>query len=180
MKRSIAVKHFNKLFDATFNDAITFISGKSGDTGIADNVLHDTYTEVFRYILRQKEYDEQDVGKKFLKTLKITVERYTRSVDKTDDQEYISDADKLNTLVMTELELSEQQAMDDLYVKKAQSYVLQKGLKERKAFILYFYEGYSADDIARMLSISDKEVYGFLEKTVSGIQNNFLSKYISK
>ena len=63
---------------------------------------------------------------------------------------------------------------------KAHSFVLQASDIERKAFILYFYEGCSIKETAKLLGIDEAYICGYLERTITAIQNNFLSKYISK
>ncbi len=178
MKRKQAEKYFNRIYDATFEDAVAFIAAKTGNTGIVTTVLEDTYKSLFYYILKQKELDEQTVMEKFAGLLKSSTNEFRAPDAECDD--YISTEEEITALESVDVAMSEQEATDDLYVKKAHSYVLQRSSLERRVFILYFYENRSAEEISKLLSVPIENVYGYLKKTSEDIQNNFLSKYISR
>lgn len=180
MKKNDAVRHFNDFYDTTYNDAMTFIAGKAGDTDIAPDVLTDTYTAVFALMQKQKEYDGAAVADEFYRALNNAIERHKRRPTEASHGTHASDGVMLSELCGRVLDLNEQAAHDDMLIKKAHSYVLQCDSTDRKAFILYFYEGYTAQKIAELLGITEGEVFGHLESTVSGIQHNFLAKYIIK
>ena len=180
MKKKDAIRYFNDFYDMTYNDAMTFIAGKAGDTDIATDVLTDTYASVFSHLQKQKEYSESAVADEFYRALNAAIERYKRRYTETLHDAKASDGSLLAELCERTLDLDEQTARDDMLIKKAHSYVLQCGSTERKTFILYFYEGYTAQRIAKLLGIDESEVFGYLERTVSGIQNNFLAKYVTK
>ena len=156
------------------------IAGKAGDTDIATDVLTDTYASVFSHLQKQKEYSKSAVADEFYRALNAAIERYKRRSTETLHDAKASDGSLLADLCERTLDLDEQTARDDMLIKKAHSYGLQCGSTERKTFILYFYEGYTAQRIAKLLGIDESEVFGYLERTVSGIQNNFLAKYITK
>lgn len=180
MNKKRATRYFNELYDSTYDDALTYIAGKSGDTDIANDVLFDTYATVYAYLLKQKEVSESDAAEVFYNALNDAIEKHRRRPSEESTPPLIASKDELDPIIDTELDLSEQKATDDMLIKKAHSFVLQRSGTERKAFILYFYEGYSAKKTAKLLGLTEDEVYGYLVKTVSSIQSNFLAKYISK
>ncbi len=178
MKRKQAEKYFNKIYDATFDEAVAYISAKTGNTGITATVLEDTYKELFYYLLKQREPDDDQVGEKFVEILKKTTEEFKAPDAECD--EYVATNEEVELVKNSDIAMSEEQATEDLYVKKAHSYVLQRSSLERRVFILYFYENCTAERISSLLSIPVENVYGYIKKTSEDIQINFLSKYISK
>ena len=178
MKRKQAEKYFDGIYDTTFEDAIAYIAARTGNTGIVTTVLEDAYRSLFYYMLKQKDFDEQEVLKKFAEFLGKSTDEFKAPDAECDG--YVSTETEIAELENIDIAMSEKQATDDLYVKKAHSYVLQRSSLERRVFILYFYEKRSAEEISKLLSIPVENVYGYLKKTSEDIQINFLSKYISK
>ena len=178
MKRKQAEKYFNEIYNATFDEAVTYVSARTGNTGITPTVLEDTYKALFYYLLKLKEPDDSAVSEKFIEILKKITEEFKAPDAECD--EYVSTKQEVEDIENSDIAMSEEQATDDLYVKKAHSYVLQRSSLERRVFILYFYENCTAERISALLSIPVENVYGYIKKTSEDIQANFLSKYISK
>lgn len=180
MNKKRATQYLNEFYDSTYADTITYISGKTGDTDIASDVITDTFTDIYGYILSLKTVDEKDLGEYFYGALNFYIEKYQKELKAETEFQQSSSEERLLELITKDLDISEKQAIDDMLIKKSHSFVMQRSAIERKAFILFFYEGYSLEKTAELLGISTDILCGYLERTLLGIQSNFLSKYISK
>ena len=166
------------IYDATFDNAVGFVSAKTGNTNITPIVLEEAYKKLFYYIMRQKEFDSQTA----LDVLFEYIEQATDEFKAPDIEcgDFSATENCVKAVEDEDIAMSEEQATEDLFVKKAHSYVLQRASLERRIFILYYYENFTAEKISKLFSIPIETVYGYIKKTSEDIQTNFLLKYMSR
>ncbi len=177
MKSNIATQYFEKLFEATFDNARVYVAGLTGNPDIIEDVLFKTYKEIFKQLQKQKNFDGDKIGEMFYGLLK----KYAAECDNTQNDTPVNFIEKteqdIKDILATEFNLTEEQAKDELLIKKSHTYLFQKPAIERKAFVLYFYEGCSPEEIADMFSIKKEYVCGCIYSILQQIKNNFLGTY---
>lgn len=187
MRKSIATLEFNRIFDATYDEALAFVSGKTGNIALADDILTDTYTAVYSRLRKMNAYDLQYIHEFFLDYLKHSTNEHMISSDyvvstltTTTDSNSISSTNLVDSILTTELSINEKDVTESLLLKKINAFVLQKDGIERKIFVLHFYCGYTLDQVSQLLEIPvykiNDQIYGLLTE----IKNNFLNEYIGK
>ncbi len=177
MKRKLADKYFNALYDATYDDAVAYIIGKSGDAAVAKDVLFDTYSCVYDYLRNKDDFYDDELTETFFDNLKKAMKKHITTNEESTPLNILSNMQKINEIVESEFELSEKDATENMLDKKAHSFVMQKSTVERRAFILYFYEGHSTNRISQILNIPEQQVCGHIQSVLLEIRNNFLSSY---
>ena len=180
MKKSIALEYFKELYNSTFDDTITYIYGKTGNPDILNDVLFSTYNELFIFIKKLKWYDEEQVSNFFYNCLNDMIGEFV-PVEATSPREILpSQKDEVEALLDTEFDIDDEQAVNDLLIKKAHSYILQKSALERKVFTLYFYKGFEPTRISGLLGVDASVVNGCIKTLLTEIKDNFLSSYLAK
>lgn len=178
MKRSNAVQYFNNLYESTFDDAKAFVVGLTGNTDIVENVLLKTYKSVFEKLLKQKDITSDDIGKFFYNTLKNNALELAGTTQNTAYLPNEKQADDLKQILNTEFDLDEQKVNDEFLIKKAHNFLSQKPSIQKKAFVLYFYEGYETGEISKMLAVDEQVINGYIFDVLEDIKNNFLNGYL--
>lgn len=178
MKRSDAIQYFKEIYDATFDDSITYIYGKTGNPDLLGDVLLNTYSELFMFIKKQLHYNEEEVSDFFYSCLNDMLNEF--APDETTPQREItlSDSQEVEALLETEFDINDEQAINSLLLKKAHSYILQQNVLERKIFVLYFYKGFEPTRISGLLGVDATVVNGCIATLLKEIKDNFLSNYI--
>ncbi len=180
MRKKLAKKIFTQIYNATFDDAITYIYGKTGNPDSLNTILFYTYSELFIFLRKQRRYIEELTSDFFYECLNDMLSGFSEL--ETAESRSIEPAElqQLEKLLDTEFDLTEQQIKDKMLVKKAHSFLLQKNSLERKIFVLYFYKHFDVRRISGLLGVDPEIVQGCLCTLLDEIKNNFLANYIKK
>ena len=180
MKRAIAEEYFKEVYESTFDDSITYIFGKTGNPDLLNDVLFNAYSALFLFIKKQRYYIEEQVSNFFYNCINDMLNEFAPP-DTTSARE-IEGANKqdVEQLLDIEFDIDDEQAVENLLIKKAHSYILQKSSLERKIFVLYFYKNYDVRRISGLLGIDADIVYGCVATLLEEIKDNFLASYIKK
>ncbi len=180
MRKSIALEYFKELYDATFDDTITYIYGKTGNPDLLNDVLYSTYSELFIFIKKLKWYDEEQVSNFFYNCLNDMIGEFAPPEAASPREIAPSQKEDIELLLDTEFDIDDEQAVNNLLIKKAHSFVLQKSAVERKIFVLYFYKGFEPTRISGLLGVDASIVNGCVATLLTEIKDNFLSSYLAK
>lgn len=187
MKKSTAISKFNEIFDATYDEALAFVAGKTGNILLANDILTDTYSALFAHLKKCNEFDLNTTHEFFLRYIKESTNAYIlkdKDLKNTSNlafQDEIADADKkIADLLNTEFEIHENQLQDTLILKKINRFILQKDDIRKKAFILHYYCNYSLEQVANLLDVSIQQTQSGIYQILCEIKKNFLGNYISK
>ncbi len=180
MRKSSAIKYFKEIYDATFDDAITYIYGKTGNPDLLGDVLYNTYFELFMFIKKKRRYIEEDVSDFFYGCLNDMLSAFSKNETTPLREIEPSQKDEIDKLLNIEFDMNDEQAINSLLLKKANSFVLQKSALERKIFVLYFYKGFESTRISGLLGVDAAIVDACIVTLLKEIKENFLSNYIVK
>lgn len=180
MKKSTAIEYFKELYDVTFDDAITYIYGKTGNPDLLADVLYNTYSELFIFIKKQRRYNEEEVSDFFYGCLNDMLSEFTTPELTPARKIEPSEKEEVDALLDTLLDINDEQAVSSLLIKKAHSFILQKNALERKIFVLYFYKAFEPIRISGLLGVDVSIVNGCIATLLKEIKENFLSNYIVK
>ncbi len=180
MRKAIAEQYFKEMYESTFDDSITYIFGKTGNPDLLNDVLFNAYSALFLFIKKQKYFIEEQVSNFFYNCINDMLNEFAppdtispREIEGAQKQE-------VDELLDIEFDIDDEQAIDNLLIKKAHSYILQKSALERKIFVLYFYKGYEVRRISGLLGVDADIVYGCVATLLKEIKDNFLASYIKK
>ena len=185
MKKSAAISKFNELFEATYDDALAFVVGKTGNILLADEILTETYSELFAYLKKCNEYSINEIHDFFLNLIKETTKSRTTNEQSLDSavsvtEEQMIASEKLTELLNTEFNINEKQLQDDLILKKINRYILQKDDIRKKTFVLHYYCGYTLEQISTLLGLSITHIENYIFQILSEIKKSFLNNYVNK
>ena len=134
---------------------ILYLNGYVGNIFIAEELAEDTF---FRLITKKPRFS----GKSSFKTWLYAIGRNV-AVD------YIRHSSKLLATPIEDLEnyLSEQQSLEQAYIKEEQKIIVHRALLElateyRTILWLVFFEGFSNKDAARILKKNDRQIKNLL------------------
>ena len=180
MRKKLAKEYFTEIYNATFDDAVTYILGKTGNPDILSTVLFYTYSELFIFLKKQRLYIEEQTSDFFYDCLNDTLGEFAPT--ETAPSRTINPASKedIDKLLDTDIDLTDQKAFDDLLIKKSHSFLLQKNATERKVFVLYFYKGFDVRRISGLLGMDPDIVCGCIKNLLEEIKTSFLANYIKQ
>ncbi len=180
MRKKQAEKFFKQIYDATFDDAVTYIYGKTGDLDIVNTVLFYTYNELYLFLKKQRIYIDEITSDFFYECLNDMIAEFCE--EKTPEFREINPSDQqhLDKLLDVEFDLNDEVVNERMIVKKVHSYLMQKNVLERKIFLLYFFKGFDVRRISGLLGVNPDKVYGCLCTLLKEIKSNFLANYLTK
>ena len=181
MKNSDAIKLLDALYDSTYDDALAYIAGKTGNLNSAEAILIDTYTEVYKAIKSTKNINPDKINNLLVDKLKTA----TRNHQTTNAEElYIDfstfDEKSIERILSTEFDLDTNKLENTLLLKKVNGYISKLPTFQQKSFVLHFYIGYSINQISHLLGESEEKITSSIGTTLNSIIINFLEEHISK
>ncbi len=187
MKKRVAEDIFNKLYDDTYDNALAYVLECTGKFSQAEDILSDTYTSVYRRLLKSGENDIENIRGYFFTCLKNSVKRYY--VKKPQDEllyediAAATDTDAeamINSLLQTEINLTERQAASRMLIDRILRYVEGKDELSRRAFIMRFYLGYPLSDISKRLTAPQSTLNNCIYRLLYEIREKFTSEYTGR
>lgn len=180
MRKKLAKKYFTEIYEATFDDAITYILGKTGNPNILSKVLFYTYSELFIFLKKQRLYIEEQTSDFFYDCLNDMLSEFTPAESTPSRTIEPATAEQVDALLDIDIDVTDESAIDNLLVKKSHSFLLQKNALERKVFVLYFYKGFDVRRISGLLGVNPDIVCGCICTLLEEIKTNFLANYIKQ
>ena len=187
MKRTVATEKFNQLYDLTYDKALAYAVHSTGNPDKAEDILSDTYSAVYKRLLKAKDFEIENISNYFFTCLKNSINKFY--IKKSSEELLYEDISEKNevdcqtlidSLLNTEINITEKQATDSLLIKRINAFIYQKDEKQRNTFILRFYYGYSLREISDMLNIPCTTLNNYIYRLLDEIRKNFLDEYITK
>jgi RNA polymerase sigma-70 factor (ECF subfamily) len=165
---------FNRIYDATNKQALSYITAKCGNIDDINDILQETYMEVFKtldkhgaeyiendeafviQIAKQKVYKHYTVLQKAKANLSLTVVS-------GDEDETLMD-------LPDDMDLEESVCNSEL-AAQIESYIKKKPQEIRKIFFMRFSLDMSIKEIARLMSSSESNIKNKLYRTINEIRD---------
>ena len=160
MRKNTAIEYFKEIYDATFDDAITYIYGKTGNPSLLNDILYNTYFELFMFIKKQRWFNEEETNDFLYSCLNDMLGEFSSKETIPPRTIEPSEKEEIDKLLDIEFDINDEQAINNLLLKKANSFILQKNALERKIFVLYFYNGFETKRISGLLGVNSDIVDG--------------------
>lgn len=175
MKKLLADEKFDDLYKATYDDAVAYVTGMTGTMEYTEKILVKTYSDMYRYFRRIKEYSEQEMQDRFLSCLKNAVSGFIpRKEDAPETFKYASGSDPA-VILEKDINISEQFFLESRLNRKIHSFVMAHGINERKIFILYFYCNYKVKQISLLLGKDEKYINQCICKMLEEIKERYFA-----
>lgn len=180
MRKKVAKKHFTQIYEATYEDTITYILGKTGNPDLLSTILFYTYSELFIFLTKQRHYIEEQTSEFFYDCLNDMLSEFWTEETVPARNIELSDKEHVDILLESEFDLTDEIARNNLLIKKSHSYLMSRNILERKIFCLYFYKKFDARRISGLLGVEPDVVYSCVNTLLEEMKTNFLADYIKK
>ena len=182
MKKTQVMQYFDSMYDSTYDDAIAFIIGMTGELDNIETILTETYLEIYTYLSKAKIVNSDEIQKYFIDTLKAKICKYS---SKREDEYKVKakirrTLNSVQKMLLTEFEIEQDEFFESRFHKKIHSFISSKPALIRKVFLLYFYCNYDIEKIAALLQIETNEVTHITYTLLKEIRDTFLKHLIIK
>ena len=173
------IKEFEMIYQKTYYKTLRFIIIKCNNIDDVNDIIQDTYIELFKKIKRKVKIEDDNIENLILGIANNVIKRhyYKKKKEKIiaiyDDKEN----DKINELEDT-FDL-EQTLITKENVKEVWNYINQKDLLTIKIFYLYFVLGLKIQEISKELNINESNCKNRIYRTLKEIKI-FLGKDVIK
>lgn len=157
------LQEFEKIYKETYDNTLKFIVIKCSHIEDVDDILQDTYVELFKKMKKQN-VDIENMKSYIIGIAKNIIKRHYRTV-KLKEKE----------LPFEEINV-EEDLLDDSFITKENAkevlrYVRSQDIKTCKIFYLYFILGLKIKEISKEMAINESTVKTKLYRTIQEIRN---------
>lgn len=160
---------FNNIYNTTYRSTLKFIVLHCGEIEDVNDLLQDTYLEVFKHVKKKKLKSIEDIQAYTIGIAKNVVRKHYKTKYKAISsqieyiEEIISDSD-------IDVEL---QFITKDNVEKIWDYIQNKNILVKKIFYCYYYLDMKISDIAKELQLNESTTKNYLYRTIKELQKNF-------
>ena len=184
MRKTEANAQFDRLYDATYDNALHYVVESTGSFDAAEDILSETYSAVYKRMLRSGGEDIDDTRSYLFTCLKNAVSKhYAKKAESEISFEDITDEDcqpMIDTLLRTEVDVTESEAANHILIGKINDYLSKCAEAQRKVFILRIYYGYPLQMVAEKTGLPQSTVNNYVYRLLNDIRQKFLSDYVTK
>lgn len=174
MIKKVANEQFERIFEATLDDAVAYVAGMTGTFDIVEKVLIKTYAKLYRHLRKSKNLKNEDIEKAFLDILKDNTAKYINPQDNSNFRSFSKEKPLSPELILEEeLEISESEFLSTKKNKKIHSYIMSFPEQERKIYILYLYCNYTAEKISYLLNTDVEYINNSIAILLTEIKEKF-------
>ena len=181
MRKNEVDKIFEALYESTYDDAVAYIGGSTGNLAIMEDLLFSLYSQMYEFLLNSKIYDENLIKGKYIETLKNIIAPHL-----TDDTNIEITSKRKRTInsveknLETEFYISETDLFESEIIDEIIKFISGEPSFVQKIFILYFYCNYDAKNISELLSAEENDVTHIIYALLKEIRDTYLKNKITK
>jgi RNA polymerase sigma factor (sigma-70 family) len=182
MKKKEAGEKLEQLYNSTYDDAIAYIAAATGTLDKAEEILTETYFEIYKYFISSKVFNNADMQEYFFKTIRKSIEAHSEFSKETIEvrAKIRRTMNSVEKMLNTELDIEIADFFKANMNKEIYAYIMKSPAPIRRIFLLYFYCGYDAERIATLLQMQVNEVSHLLYTLLKDLRDGFLKGYITK
>lgn len=168
---------FNKLYDATYEKVLSYITAKCGKTADIEDIFMETYTEVVSIIRKRGTGYIKNSEAFVLKIAKRKIYRHYSLLQHIVEfrATYNYEEDSMESVDDEKISL-EEGMMNSLTVDKAVAYLGEKDELTKKVFYLHYYMDKTIKEIAELLSIGESNVKNRLYRTLKELREHLIKE----
>ena len=174
MRRFYANEYFDELFEATYNEALSYTVATTGTMEYAEDILTKTYSKVYRFLRKNTVPTNEQVNEYFFNTLNSFVSEYETKENNLKTKLAIKSADDVKELLENEFSITELEFLNENLNVNIHSYIMDQTLLDRKIFILSFYCNCSIEKISNLLGINEEYINSSIYHLLVSIKEHFL------
>lgn len=164
-------EYFNTIYDETYHLTLKYVISKCSDISYVQDMMQNIYLNLYNTLLRKNDYIKN------YKAFVITLAK--REIFK-----YYSLKNKLKLLLdNTDFDIIENSIIDDSYIEAdfvnkenkelIWNEIRKESLDVQKMMVLYYMEGVSLKEIARLLNVNENTVKTKIYRTISKLKGTF-------
>jgi len=169
------LKQFNKIYDKTYNRVLKYVVCRCSDMEDVNDIIQETYMDVYKAIIKNKEIDDIDkyvIGitkNKIRKHYSLLYKIKTISILKNNlDDKYLLD------VVKSDIDI-EKIVIKNIDIEVIWNYLKSKKMIIQRIFYLYYELDLTIKEIAKELEVSESYTKNCLYRTLKELQE-FLGK----
>jgi len=167
------LKQFNKIYDKTYNRVLKYVVCRCSDMEDVNDIIQETYMDVYKAIIKNKEIDDIDkyvIGitkNKIRKHYSLLYKIKTISILKNNlDDKYLLD------VVKSDIDI-EKIVIKNIDIEVIWNYLKSKKMIIQRIFYLYYGLDMKIKDIAKELEVSESYTKNYLYRTLRELQELF-------
>jgi len=167
------LKQFNKIYDKTYNRVLKYVVCRCSDMEDVNDIIQETYMDVYKAIIKNKEIDDIDkyvIGitkNKIKKHYSLLYKIKTISILKNNlDDKYLLD------VVKSDIDI-EKIVIKNIDIEVIWNYLKSKKMIIQRIFYLYYGLDMKIKDIAKELEVSESYTKNYLYRTLKELQELF-------
>ncbi len=178
MKRSLAEEIFNQIYDQTFHEVFGFILAKTGDISSTPSILENSYSELYKKLLKMKEDKIENKRTYLFKLVRQQLEKYQKNVAKSKKSDIKKNRSKIReSKLLNELDTNfpkpKNRAEFSALLSDILNLISAKPVIQQRAFLFYFLYDYPISEVAATLSVSKSEALQYIYALTKEINDTY-------
>lgn len=170
-------KKFDDFYQKTYQNAMVYCIGKTGDFINGEDLLAEAYYDVYQQFSKDKTGELLNSERSLVSALKKTISQYWEKHRRDLILEETVEGGSIESLLNTDLDLTEEAVIRRMLVQDILEYVSVQPAPLRRAFALYFYLGKTLEETASELKVPVLTAQNYLCRILREIEENFLEEY---
>lgn len=178
MKRVELKARFNSFYNESYPRAMAYCIAMTGDFINGEDILADTYYNVYKRVLKDKKGEIKDLDGYLFSSLKNRIATYWKKHQKERSVSVpLEEWENLGEILYTEFDLTAETAVKQMLVQDILEYVSSRPLVMRRAFAMHFYLGHTLEETAIQLQLPVSTVRNYIYRLLREVRENFLDEY---
>lgn len=178
MSAQIKVENFEEIYKQTYNNVLKFIVVKCNNIDDINDVLQDTYIELFNKIKKEKIINIENINSYIFGICNNILKRHYHRRKKENIISFYNDDESENEEIIGDNFDLEQDFITKENVAKVWQYVKNKDLITSKIFYLYFVLGLKISEISSELNTNESNIKNKIYRTLKDVKK-FIEKEVS-
>lgn len=172
MNVEINIENFEKIYNETYSQILKFIICKCGTLDDVNDLIQDTYVELYKTIKNKKNIIVEDYVSYICGISKNVLKKYYKNKYKEKIVFFVDDINEQSSdnSSIDELEID---FINKNNIEKVWDFLKGKGFIIEKIFYLYYAMGLKISEISKLLNIGESSVKNYIYRTLKELKLTF-------
>lgn len=172
MSVEINIENFEKIYNETYSQILKFIICKCKNLDDVNELIQDTYVELYKTIKNKKNIIVEDHLSYILGISKNILKKYYKNKYK-EKTVFLTDDINEENVDSSSIDEIEIDFINKNNVEEVWNYLKKKGIIIEKSFYLYYAVGLKISEISKLLNIKESSVKNYIYRTVKELKLTF-------
>ena len=172
MSVEINIENFEKIYNETYSQILKFIICKCKNLDDVNELIQDTYVELYKTIKNKKNIIVEDHLSYILGISKNILKKYYKNKYK-EKIVFLTDNINEENIDSSSIDEIEIDFINKNNIEEVWDYLKKKGIIIEKSFYLYYAVGLKISEISKLLNIKESSVKNYIYRTVKELKLTF-------